>query len=190
MKIIVLCKIISGETRNHANECFGYLLTSNPYQVGQYSNEMNPAVRDYIQSKVKIWANKVDEVGRRNILKNLTETSDPWASIVQIKEDSALNCKEAFPAITFLNKLGSPTYSIHQSIFDNMENALIKEIQRFDQAKMLMMLPLTIHFLAISGLKDIPIFLIKNLSKVPEKYIHHLAKNCDLQVMNHKYLEI
>jgi hypothetical protein len=143
---------------------------------------MNPAIKEFIQSKVKHWASKVDIVGRKNLQRSLTETGDPWATIAQIQDENGIAYSEAHPPITFLNMLGTPSLVAHNTVYENMEISLINEFKSFDQSRMLMMLQMTIHFLQIHGLKNIPLYLIKSLTQVPEKYIAHLAKNCDLNV--------
>lgn len=119
----------------------------------------------------------IGELGRREILRLLTESTNPWQSMSEIQENWGLGYDRCRPALSFLDALNQSRASLYTQLFENMKGKLDQQLDCIKgESGLLLMLRDTIHFLSIRDLKSIPVSIIKRLKQVPDSYLHHLAK--------------
>ena len=137
---------------------------------------MNQEIRTEVQSHLKRFAGAIDVLGRRLILKKLTESAEPWQTIIDFQNENNLQFKRCDSVLQFLDVLKCSKLTINESIFDTIKRMLNVELQTLTEQQLLALLPITINFISVNNLKSVPMNIIKRLNKVPDKYLQYLIK--------------
>ena len=101
------------------------------------------AIQDTVEPKDRnVKSANVTETGRQLILKTLTETDDPWKSIVEVQQKLSSNLinhslamnslsemKRWQPAISLLDELARPRSTTYYILLEKLKNKLIKQIE-------------------------------------------------------------
>jgi hypothetical protein len=138
-------------------------------------------VKSYLEAsreRIKVHKALIDEAGRRQISKILTNSQDPYQSIAEIQSSRSLNFPRASPALSFLDVLQCPRSTVYQNLLENLKRKLDSQLDTItDESKLTIMLKETISFMPVRDLKQVPISIIKRLTNVPEIVLNLLAKN-------------
>ena len=140
-------------------------------------------LRQLMQNKAKALANSIDENGKKQIYQILRDSSDPWNTIKQIQQTHNLQYSRAYSGISFLDILHLPRRDVHSSLLTTLKGLILNEINSYtSEAQLIQLLNITIHFISVMELKEIPINIIMKIKKIPEKILQYLAKNNYLYV--------
>jgi len=138
--------------------------------------EVSPEV-SRMKESIKASMLLIGEPGRREILRVLTESSNPWQSLSQLQDQWSLGYDRCRPALQFLDALSQSRSLLYVQVFEHMKTKLDQQLDCIkDEEGLKQMLNETIHFLSIRDLKSIPVSIIKRLKQVPDRYLLHLAK--------------
>lgn len=138
-------------------------------------------VKSYLEAsreRIKVHKGLIDEAGRRQISKILTNSHDPYQSIAEIQSSRSLNFPRASPALSFLDVLQCTRSTVYQNLLENLKRKLDSQLDTItDESQLTIMLKETISFMPVRDLKQVPISIIKRLTNVPEIVLNLLAKN-------------
>lgn len=130
------------------------------------------------------------EKGRRQILKSLTESKDPWTTIINLQESLSLNSKRCESVVSFLNEMGIAQSDIYHTIFERLRFQLEMVLDKKSEQQLTILLqsPLCMKLVSEPELRTILINIIKNLKDTPKQYLQLLTKHNCLNVSN--FLEL
>lgn len=129
------------------------------------------------------------ERGRRQVLKLLTESQDPWKTIAELQETLSLGSTRCESAVSFLNEVGCLKSEVHRTIFDRIKFQLEKMFDGKSEQHLTLLLrsPLCVKLVTQPELRPILINIITRLKDTPKRFLQLLSKNNCLHVSIHLF---
>lgn len=139
-------------------------------------------VSNGLSKRLKEYAVRTDELGRRLIQKSLATSPDPWAAINKLQSELSLGVASSNYALQFLSFLGVSNLEAHTSLFESLKEKIELVVMRLPESHLQMLLKETAVLLTLKELKIIPLSVIKRLSNIPPQYLKLLIERGLLQV--------
>eukprot|EP01039_Chlorochromonas_danica_P010198 gene10198-11285_t len=139
------------------------------------------AVSNGLSKRLKEYAVRTDEPGRRLIQKSLATSPDPWAAINKLQSELSLGFASSNCALQFLSFLGVSNLDAHTSLFESLKEKIELVVMRLPESHLQMLLKETAVLLSLKELKIIPLSVIKRLSNIPPQYLKLLIEKGLLQ---------
>jgi len=133
--------------------------------------------------------------GRNDLYHALVTTSDPMTAIAEFQKVNSILIPSLQPALQLLELHDIKRLEFHRSCFKLLKDVLIKQIEEESQKsdaeskeKILKILDRSFKLIKVPTMASVPITVLKNLKKVPEKYLSlltndkQLYKSCPIEV--------
>lgn len=119
------------------------------------------------------------ESGKKHVLRALTESSDPWNTIMQLQQDLSLGPGRWEPPLAFLSALGVPYHAVMSSLLERVLQQTEQSTSSMNEHQLLALLrsPLCTRLLLQPELRSLPLTLLRQLGYIPLKMMTLLTKH-------------